>query len=81
MLKSGLFNDMPRGSIAGKHSDEGLTSALDLPRVVQKAAEGLEVQAAATGDGMREVIEHRSLRGREIDLIHPSIFATGLPFD
>ena len=82
MLKSGLFNDMPRGSIAGKHSDEGLTSALYLPRVVKEAAEGLEVQAPAAGEGMREVIEqHRSLRRRKIDLIHPSIFATGLPLD
>ena len=82
MLKSGFFDDLPRGSIAGKNRDEGLTSALDLPRIVQEAAEGLEVQAAATGEGMREVIEqHRSLRGREIDLIHPSIFATGLPLD
>jgi hypothetical protein len=82
MLKSGFFDDIPRGSIAGKHCDEGLARALDLPRIVQEAAEGLKVQAASTGEGMRVVIEqHRSLRRREIDLIHPSIFATGLPFD
>jgi len=82
MLKSGFFDDMPGGTITGKNRDEGLTSALDLPRIVQEAAEGLEVQATATGEGMSEVIEqHCGFRRREIDLIYPSIFATGLSFD